>query len=78
MSTIEEKLRKYQQVCEDKVRKNDALKKVFEANELKLEQLQATMPDPLHLALLNLQLAEIQYQTGKNILFLHYRFSIFC
>lgn len=66
MSTVEEKLQKFQFVCEDKLRKIELLKHTHEKNEKILESYADNYEQQTEIAQLSLTLAEIKYKIGKT------------
>jgi histone deacetylase complex regulatory component SIN3 len=65
MSTVEEKLLKFQFVCEDKLRKIELLKQTHEKNEKILETYADNYEQQTELAQLSLTLAEIKLKICK-------------
>jgi hypothetical protein len=66
MSTVEEKLQKFQFVCEDKLRKIELLKHTHEKNKKILESYAGNYEQQTEIAQLSLTIAEIKYKTGKK------------
>lgn len=65
MTTVEEKLKKFQFVCEDKLRKIEALKQVHERNEKVLREFQTDDIERQEIAELRLKLAQKQFDIGE-------------
>ena len=62
--SVEDKLKKFQLVCEDKLRKIDLLQKQFDANEEVLRGFNNDHHMQKDIAKLNLQLAQTQFNIG--------------
>ena len=65
-NAIEEKLYKFQAVCEEKLRKITVLHETYEQNEILLKKLISEVPSQVELTKLNLDLVTAQHLTGKN------------
>jgi hypothetical protein len=64
-SSIDSKLKKFQSVCEDKLRKIENLQQQFEKNEEVLRGYEKDNSMCIEVAQLNLNIAQIQLDTGK-------------
>ena len=62
--SVEEKLKKFQFVCEDKLRKIELLKITHEKNDKILQTLTATHSDQVKVAQLNFKVAKMQLNIG--------------
>lgn len=65
MTSVEDKLKKFQSVCEDKIRKIELLKKQGEENDKIIKSFRNDTADECEVTLLNLQLAQVLHESGK-------------
>lgn len=75
MASVEEKLKRFQSVCEDKLRKTEVLKQVYEKNEKLLLDGQISAEDRLEISQLRLQLAQKQFKFGTDLISILMRIS---
>jgi hypothetical protein len=67
MTSVEEKLKKFQDVCEDKLRRIEALKLAHERNERILREQQIDEREHLEIAELRFQIAQKQLEIGNRV-----------
>jgi hypothetical protein len=66
MTSVEEKLKKFQDVCEDKLRRVEALKQAHERNGRILREQQIDEREHLEIAELRFQIAQKQLKIGNR------------
>lgn len=72
MTSVEDKLKKFQSVCEEKIKKIEHLKIQHEENARILQSFRIDSAIEYENSVLNLQLAEVHHKTGR----MHKQFNL--